>query len=253
MGVERAFEFLQAVAAASLVTRIVAVKLVHRFQAITLWLSLTAAFEFSLFLLKPSSPVYFWIYMARVPVLCLFDILAVRELTGVVLRDFPGISSVGRWAIYVGTGVAVSLSLSAAVYFPRSGHRNSEHLFYAEVIERSVVFSLAVVIASLAYCLSRYPLRLGRNIVVSSFAFVALFLSDALRLLIDSLQAWLFDHSLDLLETLFTVVCLILWTALLRKEPALAPEPAPLDLDDRQILEELTSLNRLLTRAARNS
>lgn len=251
MEINRVLDLLQAFAAAAVIARIASLRLGSRFPYIMVWLAGSAAFSVAFSLQSSESGGYFWTYMASVPVLCVLDILAVRELTAVVFQDYPGITTVGRWAIYLGTAASASVSVLAAAIFRRSGPASSEHLFYAELLQRSVVFCLAVVILSVAWGLSRYPLNLGRNVIVSAVAFVALFLGAALQLLIDSFQTWLFNRSLDLLASGFTTVCLFAWTALLRREVPALPRPSvPLQADTA--LDELAHLNRLLARAARN-
>ena len=255
-------ELLQAAAAAIAVARLTYLKLGGRFPALLAWLSVLGATDFAYSLLSQRSALYFWIYVAGQPVLCIFGVLAVRELLALVFRDYPGIRSVGRWGVYAGVAVASSASLLASMAFARDRSHGSLHLFYIEVFQRSVVFTLALVILSVLFALSRYPLHLSRNSVVSSVFFSSIFLSDAVRLLIDSLSIRLNNHMADLTES--AVICLGLgtWAVMLQAEAARQAAMAGNEAEtvhlsfanpaEAQLLSELDSLNRLLTRAARN-
>jgi len=255
-------ELLEAVAAATAVVRLWHLKLISRFPALFAWLTAYAALAFALSLPSQRSALYFWIYVCGLPVIKVFAVFAVRELLALVFRDYPGIRSVGRWGTYVAVTAAMALSLGASMFFVRDRHHGSIHLYYIEVLQRSVVFALALVIVFVLFALSRYPLHLSRNSIVSSVFFSSIFLSDTLRLLIDSLAIRLYNRTADLSEAAVIFLCLGTWAVLLRpeasgepvlagnrQEPALAGFANPAEA---QLLSELDALNRLLTRAARN-
>jgi hypothetical protein len=253
---------LESAAAAIAVARLIYLKLGRQFPALVAWLSVLSASDFAYSLLSPQSALYFWIYVAEQPVLAVFGVLAVRELLAVVFRDYPGIRSVGRWGVYAGVAVASSASMAASIAFAHDHSHGSLHLFYLEVFQRSVVFTLALVILSVLFVLSRYPLHLSRNSIVSSVFFSSIFLSDAVRLLIDSLSIRLNNQMADLTETAVVLLCLGTWAVLLQAEAAGQPavisdtgETLHLSFAnpaEAHLLSELDSLNRLLTRAARN-
>jgi hypothetical protein len=246
-------EFLQSAAAVAVVARLAGLKLATCFPALIAWLIVVGGMELLLSLFSQSSHRYFWLYMSLVPVACAFGIAAVRELLSLVFRDYPGIRSAGRLAAFIGVAAAAGISLGAASLLQRHGSSGSQHLFYLEVLQRSVVFSLAVVILTVLYFLSRYPLHLTRNTIVSASIFSSLFLSDAVRLLIDSLQETLNSRLIDWTESAFMIACMATWTMLLRPEsntqPARVSFPSP---DEQHLLRQLDSLNQLLTRVARN-
>jgi hypothetical protein len=158
--------------------------------------------------------------------------------------------------------VAAAASLTASLGFAPDRSHGSQHLFYIEVVQRSVVFTLAVVILAVMFALSRYPLHLGRNSIVSSVFFSAIFLSDAGRLLVDSLSSRLYNQFADLTEATVIFLCLGTWAVLLRRatadelvmdtKVAERPRLAFANPAEAQLLSELDSLNRLLTRAARH-
>jgi hypothetical protein len=262
MDVNSIADLLESAAAVVAVARLTYLKLGRRFPALFSWLIVLGATDFAFSLLSQKSALYFWIYVGAEPVACVFGLMAVRELLALVFRDYPGIRSVGRWGVYAGVAVAGTASVLASMAFVRDRSHGSVHLFYIEVLQRSVVFTLAIVIITVLFVLSRYPLHLSRNSVVSAIFFSSIFLSDAVRLLVDSLSIRLNNSVADLAEATVIFLCLGTWTVLLQREAALQPVLAGNALEtahlsfanpaEAQLLSELDSLNRLLTRAARN-
>jgi hypothetical protein len=247
-------ELLQSAAAAATVARLTRLKLGTRFRALLAWMIVLAFSELIFSLVSQASALYFWLYMAFVPVAVAFSIAAVRELLALVFEHYPGIRSLGRFGSYVGVAAAAVISVGAAAWLPQAGASGSRHLFYLEVLQRSVIFTLAVVILAVLYFLSRYPLQLSRNTMVSAIVFSALFLSDAIRLLVDSLQTLLASRAADWTESAFIVACLAAWSFLVRKEPEGSPAPARISFPspgEEELLHQLDTLNNLLGRAAR--
>jgi hypothetical protein len=200
-----------------------------------------------------SSVLYFRMYVAYLPLQNILSIVAVRELFALVFDDYPGIQTIGRWAMYTGVVLSIASSVLIARIFWRGGVGNrAVRLFYLEVAQRSVVFSLAVVIATILFVLSRYPLRIDRNTYFSSLFFSSLFLSDAVRLLIDSLTPGLYNRFVDGGEGVIIAALLSVWAGLL------GPEPSPVVsrihfsvLGEKRLMEQLDSLNEFLGRAGR--
>jgi hypothetical protein len=251
MDPNRLVQLVQSVAAWIAIGRLVQFKLAKKFAALLAWLCVLALSNLAGGLLSVASPAYFWIYVFSAPVEAIFAIMAVRELFALVFADYPGIRSVGRWAMYLGVFIAIAASFLVAGVFRRTDSHGSVHLLYLEISQRSVVFSLVIVIATILFVLSRYPLHLGKNTYVSSAFFSALFLSNAIQLLIDSLQGQLYLAEVDRAESGFIVICLISWACMLKAE---SPKPVGTGYSTPQedhLLEQLASLNQLLGRTVR--
>jgi hypothetical protein len=245
---------LTAAAAATTVTRLTCLNLAKKFPALFAYLTFIAVMTLGYGILKQNSALYFWTYIVLEPLESVFSIFAVRELFTLTFNDYPGIRTVGRWAMYIGVALALGVSLLVTGFFwssAASGRAHS-HLFYFEVSQRSIVFTLAIAIATILIFLSKYPLHLSRNTVISGAFFGAWFLSDAARLLIDSLAPKLYNHYVDGAEAAFVATCLLGWAVLLKPEPMKSPVrvifTAP---NEEHLLRQLNSLNQLLAKAAR--
>ena len=246
-------ELVTAAAATAVVGRLIQLNLARRFPALFSYLVLVGLMDLTFGLLNPRSVSYFWSYVILEPLKWTFSIFAIRELFALTFDRYPGIRTVGRWAMYAGVALALVISLLAARFFWDGGAgKRSADLFYFEISQRSVVFTLAVVIATILLVLSRYPLHLSRNTLVSSVFFSVVFLSEASQLLIDSLSPRLYDPYADWAQVIFACVCLLGWAVLLRREPAGVPERIKFSTSrEAHLLEQLDALNQLMTRAAR--
>jgi hypothetical protein len=243
-----------AAAAAAAFARIVYLNLAGRFPALLAYLVFLAVTNVSFALLNKTSGAYFWSYAASEPLECVFSIFAVRELFTLTFREYPGIRTLGRWVMYGGVALALGVSLLLTGFFWTGGAIGRTHskLYYLEVSHRSIVFSLAFVIVTILLFLSRYPLRLSRDTLVSSTFFSVVFLSEAAGLLVDSLAPLLYNLHVDWTECVFVSICLFAWATLLKPESGRAPARITFSTpSEDHLLQQLNALNQMMTRAAR--
>ncbi len=84
--------------------------------------------------------VYPYAYVATEPIGWVFYVLVVLELYSLVLADYQGLYTVGRWGLFIGVTMALlasSLSLLVPSHGPPQGSRI---LPYYYVVERAVYF-----------------------------------------------------------------------------------------------------------------
>jgi hypothetical protein len=254
MSPHAATELILAGAAVAAVTRLAQLNLARRFPALIAYLVFLAVENLGYGLLNSASEFYFWTYIALEPLECVFGIVAVRELFALTFNEYPGIRTVGRWVMYAGVTLALGISLLLTGFFwsSRAMVRADAWLYYVEVSQRSIFFPLAFVIATILLFLSRYPLHLSRDTLVSSAFFSVIFLSETVGLLIDSLAPKLYNLHVDWAESVFMSICLAGWAFLLKPEPRTAPAQIRFSSpDEDHLLQQLDALNQLMTRAAR--
>jgi hypothetical protein len=244
----------ETISAGIAVARLLSLGLTRRAPALLTWLSAIAAINLVYSLLDYRSTLYFWIYLTFEPAKCVFGVLAVRELFALVFNEYPGIRSGGRWVMYaaVALSLVVSAIFTASVWSGTALGRSFSHLYYFETAQRSVVFALALVIVTIVVFLSKYPLHLTRNTMLSCGFFSFLFLSEALQQLIDSLQPLLSHPRVDLAESCIRCACFLAWALLLRKERQHVPAKITFSTPrEEHLLAQLNALNHLMTRSAR--
>ena len=247
-------EFLLSAAAALAAGRLLHLGLGKEFASLVAWLGYACVSALALAVVSPKSVLYFWMYVAVLPFDCLFAVFAVRALFGLIFNNYPGIRTVGRWAMYAATALSVAVTVLATRVFwsQTSTGRAHSGIYYLQVAHRSVIFSLALIILSLLFSISRYPLHLGQNTYISSGFFGAVFLSEAAQSLMDSFAPRLYNNYIDWTSNLFVAVCLLAWAGWLKRGtvPMMERVSHPSPSEDH-LLQELASLNQLLSRAAR--
>lgn len=243
-------ELTQATGAAIVALQLLRLRLASRFAALIGYLVLLATMDSVFSLIDYQSRAYYYAYVVLEPVKSILSIFAVRELFALAFQNYPGIRTAGRWAMYA--GIVLAVTISVAVTFWADGPHGSLKLFYFEVAQRWVIFTLGVTIVTILWLLSRYPLHLSRNTLVSSAFFSILFLDDATRLLIDSLMPNLHSRLVDTTESIFSGLCLLIWALLLRPEDGAVPARVTFStVREDHLLQQLSAFNRMITRAAR--
>jgi hypothetical protein len=248
-----ATEYLQSIAASAAAGRLIYLGLGRRFPALLAYAFFVAVLNFAFGAIDRYSKLYFWTYIAIGPLENIFSILVVRELLNVMFEHYPGIRTVVRWALYLGIVLSTGTSVALTKLFWNTGarHRTKWRLLYFEVVQRSIVFTLVVVIIAILFVLSKYPLRLSRNTYLSYAFFSGLFLTEAVRLLIDGMTRALYTDLVDWTASVTIALCLGSWAFLLRPEPAPAARVAFSTPREDQLLHQLDSLNQIMSRAAR--
>ena len=244
-------EFIESAAALIALARLAYLNLTGQFRALAWYLSLLAVSNLLGGALSPHSATYFWYYFAMIPLESAAGFFAVRELITLIFADYPGIRTVGRWALYAGIGLSVATSLALMKLFSYSGPRQKWGVLYMETAQHSVMLSLAIAIIAIVFVLSKYPLNLGRNTCLCCAFFSAIFLIEAVQLLVDSSQRLFFSELAETVAAILTSTCLFAWPFLLRTQTARAPRIAVPTAHEDKLLHQLESLNSLMIRAAR--
>ena len=243
----------QATAAAFTVARLLQFRLARRFPFLCSYLLFIAVASAFLSVVAELSRLYFWTFMIVEPLSWCVAALAVFEMFALVFANYPGLRTAGRWALYAALGASAFISVSIALTFPRGGSPSSRWLFFELGFDRSVHFSLTVVIAILMWFLSRYPLHLDRNTYIASTVFSAMFLAQAAVKLIDSVSPHLFARYADYPEVAFEALCFLGWGIFLQAANAPAPVRAPVNKPrEAELLRQLDSLNGILSRPVRH-
>jgi hypothetical protein len=246
-------QLVQSATALIALARLAYLNLTKQFRALAWYLGLFSVSNLLAGGLSPRSVTYFWYYLAMIPLESAAGIFAVRGLIALIFANYPGIRTVGRWALYAGVVFSVAVSLALNSLFSYSGlHRRQKWgLFYIEAAQRSIILSLAIAIIAIVFVLSKYPLNLGRNTYLCCGFFSAIFLIEAVQLLVDSTQRLLFSEVAETVAAISVSTCLFAWGSLLRAQRAPAPRIVVPTAHEDKLLQQLESLNSLMIRAAR--
>jgi hypothetical protein len=200
-------------------------------------------------LLDTSSAEYQKIWICVEPIVIGFYILLVRELYRLVLEKYKGLYTLGRWAMYLSMTVAVLISgLSLIPKITPNMPQRSKIMFYLFATERGVDTALVIFIVLLLLFLSRYPVRLSRNVRIYAILYSVFFLSNTLSLLMRSLFGLQMAGAFNVLHLAVSAACVVAWLILLSPqgaEAAIAPAVFGPQYENR-LLTQLDSMNAAL-------
>lgn len=207
---------------------------------------------------KPNTPfatnAYGWVWMLTEPLLWVFWVLVVLELYSLVLQNYRGIASLGRWVLLIGSVLAVVISfltLQADLANPGAPYP-ALRLFL--VIARGVDSSLVIFLLVISCFLAWYPVPLSRNVVVHCIVYAGYFLSLTLVVLLRNLVGSAVTQGVSILLSCVTLVCLLVWICLLNREGEFAKvrlRPRGAEEREEELVGHLAAINSTLLRAAR--
>src|SRR5262249_47388431 len=159
-----------------------------------------------------SSNAYFYCWVLTEPLVWIFHVLVVRELIGLVLQRHHGLYTLGRWAMYFGIVVSVSLSLiSLMLKFKPGAAQKSQVIAYFYGTDRGVNLCLALFLILMVVLISRYPISLGRNIILHAVLFTTFFLGSSLTALLRSVLGIHLFTDIDTGLMALTAACTFGW------------------------------------------
>jgi hypothetical protein len=209
-------------------------------------------------LLDIKSPAYFYCWVFTEPLVWVFYVCVVLELCRLVLEKHRGLYTLGKWAMWIGMVISMTLSIASVLAkFKRAAPQRSISLhnsivgyFYAA--DRGVTSCMVIFLLLMLLLLSRYPVRLSRNVVVHTTLYTIFFLSNTLGMILSSVFGL---HLFTIIDTAFMAIsasCILAWLFLLTTRgeevrvniPHFAPE------NERRILIHLDALNSTLLKVA---
>ncbi len=204
------------------------------------------------FPLDPNTNAYAWVYVVSQPINWLFYILVVLELYSLLLRDHPGIASVGRWVLSAAS--AVSILISGLTLWPDLSRPAGKYpvLVYYAVIERGLISSLLIFLLFAAAFLVWYPIPLTRNLVLHANVYAVYFLASTLALYVRNLTGFEITRSVSTVLMGASALCLLVWLMFFGRrgeEQMVVLRPRWQPEDEEKLIEQMNALNSALLRA----
>ncbi len=195
------------------------------------------------------SDAYFFCWVFTEPLVWIFHIMVVRELIGLVLERHKGLYTLGRWAMYFGVVISVTLSLfTMLLKFHPGAAQKSNIIAYYYGTDRGVNLCLALFLILMVVLISRYPVKLGRNIILHAVLFTSFFLGNSLTALLRSVLGIRLFTSIDTGLMALAAACTFGWFFFLTpqgEEVEANKQYVPADREER-LLYHLDSLNATL-------
>jgi hypothetical protein len=180
-------------------------------------------------------------------------ILLVLELYRLVLEQYKGVYTLGRWAMYFATVVSVTISvLSLLPRITPAMPQQSRIIGYVYATERGIDFSLALFILLILFLLSRFPVPLSRNVAVHAVVYSIFFLSNTLGLLLHSVFGLQLENEVNMFLMGTSSACVVAWFFLLntKGEEVRVSTLRFGRADQDRILLQLNALNDTLLKTA---
>jgi len=246
---------LNIVASALVVWRLYSSRLHRTFRFFFILIIVQLTRSLVLFPLAPRSLTYYRIWSVTQPILWLFYILVVFELYSLVWKQYSGIYSLGRWFFF--TAVATSVVVSALVVLPTiSGPPGKRPLmlYYAGLMERGLVTSLAVFLFLLLALVTWFPVPLSRNLLTHCCVYSAYFFANNVTALYWYAGSRYATYWGSLFKLGIALACFSCWALLLSRDGETRITSLQLGrspLAEKRLLGQLEHLNATLLRTAR--
>ncbi len=190
------------------------------------------------------------------PVVLGFYVLMVSELYRLVLAKYRGLYTLGRWAMYLAMTVAVVISaLSLIPRISPSMPQRSKVMAYVIAADRGISTALLIFIVVLLLVLSRYPLRLSRNVRNYVLIYSVFFLCSIFTMLMRTLFGLRMADQVNVVLLAGTAACVVAWIILLSPQGAevrIATVPTG-HASEHHLLGQLDALNAALLKVGRRS
>jgi hypothetical protein len=250
----RTIEYLIVAGTAALSVRLYQSELSQKYKAFFYYLiffSLQSAFMMQL---APRGVVYAYTFVFTEPLAWIFYALVVLEVYSLVLADYQGLYTAGRWALIIALMMALIASCLSLLIPSHGHHQGSRILPYYYVAERAVYLSLVVFLITILFVLLQYPITLKRNIVVHSVVFSVYFLCNTIVYSVLSLRGFATIDGVKVTLLCVSLTSVGAWLALLNpagEARTVRLRPAWMPGKEEQLVSQLNSLNAALLRAGR--
>ena len=248
----RIFDALMVAGTAMLCVRLFAGGLHRRYRMLFLFLVFETVRSGAFISLNQASDAYQKLWVVTEPLEWLLYVLVVQEIFALVLEDYRGLATAGRWALIAAVVVAL-LASGVSLMAPSQLSPQSHLMRYYYVAERAVYFSLVAFLLSMLAVLARYPITLSRNIVVHCIVFSVYFLCNTVSYLLLSMVGKDTVPTVTYVLSAVTLAAIATWLARLNPAGELRKLRVRQEWMPREeeLVGQLNNLNAALLRAAR--
>jgi len=229
----------------------------HRRYRIFFWYMLFRVFQgvWPYFVNNLKSDLYFYLWTFTLPISLIFYILVVLELCRLVLEKHAGLYTLGRWAIYLGMAVSVTLSiLSLLPKIKPNMPQRSKYMGYILATDRGVTFGMAIFLILMLLLISRYPVKLSRNVILHAGLYTVFFLCNTLDVILARVFGLPHYAAIDTGRMIVSCLCLLAWFFLLspKGEETQAQILHFRPEHEERLLYQLDAINATMLRLSRN-
>jgi hypothetical protein len=201
---------------------------------------------------KPHN-AYAWIWVLTEPLVWLFYVLVVLELYSLVLQNYKGLQTVGRWAFLFAITFAVLVSAASVLPTLSNAQEKVRIIFYYALIARGIMFSLVLFILLILFLLSWYPIVLCRNLVIHAIVCTIFLISASMGYLVRNVGGTPVTRGVNIAHLVITIICWGAWMLLTAKgeETKMRVRREFTAEDEQRLVDQLTAINSSLLRAGK--
>lgn len=199
----------------------------------------------------PSGGAYAWTWLLTEPVVWILFGWTVFELSGISLRDYRGLASIGRKGLLVALGLSVVFSVATLFVDVSQSSGDFPVLLAFNLARRAISSTLCLFLLLLAGFLLWFPVPVSRNLLLHTVLLAFYSLSGTALLFVRNLLGPSVIPQVSTALVAASTVCSCAWLGLTRageSRPGLVrlhwrPET------ERHMLEQLSALNATLARS----
>jgi hypothetical protein len=226
----------------------------HRKYPVFFWyVSVSACRSAALMAFDFRSATYFWIWLLSEPLNWVLNVLLVRELFSLVLRQHRGIGRLSRWLFYCALIAGVTVSGISLLAEGSELPGQSMWLLAVFLVTRCVAITVVVFLLALVAFLNWYPVNLSHNVVRHSVVFAVYFLCITMGYLVRVVTGNDLIAPINVVLVALSAVCAGTWLTLTREgeERQIMLRSKWSHADERVMLGHLDALNSQLLRTSR--
>jgi hypothetical protein len=242
---------------ALVVWRIYSLDLQWTYRFFFLNMALSVARSLALLPFGPRTPTYYRIWACTEPLLWVSYILVAYELYNMVLKQYWGIYSLGRWFFFA--AVATSSIIATITVLTTTGNALSNEgrpLLYPYVLFERLAFTcLAIFLFLLLALVAWFPVPLSRNLLIHATIYTGYFLVNNVLMMFLHIRGAEAVTLIGVAKLSTAIVCYACWVFRLSRSgedrvTSLRLGRSP--IEERRLLVQLDALNATLLRTARN-
>jgi len=181
-------------------------------------------------------------------------VFVVIELYALVLKNYRGIYSLGRWTLYVALAISLGISIVTLIPTWRNAPEPYRILYISTVLDRGVTIGLVLFLFLIVVFLCWYPVPLSRNLIAHAIIYTIFFLSGSMAMLIRVVAGHQSTRAVNVLLQVIGAACYVAWIFALtpqgeKKIVTLRHDWQP--ADERRLIDQLNALNATLLGAGR--
>jgi hypothetical protein len=235
--------------------RLYSLQIIGKYRFFFLNMALSAARSVALLPFGPRTPTYYQIWVMTEPVLWISYIFVVYELYSLVLKQYQGIYSVGRWFFFGAVATSSVVAALSVMTTTTNALSNASPLVFPYVLfERLAFTSLAIFLFLLLALIAWFPVPMSRNLLIYAMIYTGYFFVNNVIMMFLHIEGRDASALATDARLATAILCYGFWVFRLShsgEERVTSLRLGRSLVEERRLLGQLENLNATLLRTAR--